>query len=243
MFCKAIISISNFIRLPELFTFTSTMGSNTTFIRFSREDLSNFHEPGFSIVQNGEKEDRRGETKSTGWVLRDWFHKQMPTIECWHVARWIALFESQITRRLPSTSSCGPPPSAARPPFPTALFLQTARPSFSCSTSLSRRLSTSARRREPKAREKEKGPFELAAPAICHMPTFAASPFSSGEETASTTVESAAKLTDLSIGRDLDDRWRSGINQVHGILTIRTLQELDIHCKYSNNYFRRLIRF
>lgn len=29
----------------------------------------------------------------------------MPPIESWHVARWIALFESQITRRLPSTSS------------------------------------------------------------------------------------------------------------------------------------------
>lgn len=29
---------------------------------------------------------------------RDWFHKQMPTIESWQVARWIALFESQITR-------------------------------------------------------------------------------------------------------------------------------------------------
>lgn len=64
----------------------------------------------------------------------------MPTIECWHVARWIALFESQITRRLPSTSSCGPPPSAV-PKLP--LFLPTARPSSSCSTSLSRRLSTS----------------------------------------------------------------------------------------------------
>lgn len=53
--------------------------------------------------------DRAGKIeKSSGWeegwsaagrVLRDWFHKQMPTIESWHVARWIALFESQITRR------------------------------------------------------------------------------------------------------------------------------------------------
>lgn len=85
----------------------------------------------------------------------------MPTIECWHVARWIALFESQITRRLPSTSSCGPPPSAV-PKLAPFLPCPTARPSFSCSTSLLRRLSTS----ETSGREeKEKGPHSKAASA------------------------------------------------------------------------------
>ena len=48
----------------------------------------------------------------------------MPTIECWHVARWIALFESQITR-LPSFHFVLRPSSfgSSQLPFPTALFL------------------------------------------------------------------------------------------------------------------------
>lgn len=55
-------------------------------------------------IEKSTEAQRSAETKRRkieGRILRDWFHKQMPTIESWHVARWIVLFESQITRRLP----------------------------------------------------------------------------------------------------------------------------------------------
>lgn len=67
-------------------------------------------------------------------------------------------------------------------------------------------------------RERERPPFES-----CQRRQFATclrsclpllSLLSVGEESASTTAESAAILAGLSaIGRDLDDRWRPGINQ------------------------------
>lgn len=133
----------------------------------------------------------------------------MPTIECWHVARWIALFESQITRRLPSTSAPAAhllPPSPNSPPSPphgsSFLFL------LHLSSEAPLHLRNLRQRRE-----RERPPFES-----CQRRQFATclrsclpllSLLSVGEESASTTAaESAAILAGLSgrIGRDLDDR-------------------------------------
>ena len=89
---------------------------------------------------------------------------------------------------LPSTSSCGPPPSAARncrfqlPSSSTEtarLLLFLLHLSFEAPLHL--RFANTDRNQERERERGEKGPFELAVPAICHMPTFAASPFSSSK--------------------------------------------------------------
>lgn len=94
-------------------------------------------------------------------------------------------------------------------------------------------------------RERERPPFES-----CQRRQFATclrsclpllSLLSVGEESASTTAESAAILAGLSaIGRDLDDRWRPGINQRDEV----ERDKLNVACNRRNSmniFFFRIV--
>ena len=156
---------------------------------------SNFHSQilqfSRAIVESnetGEEEDRRSETRSTGMSpsglisqtnADDWM------LACRKMDRslWITDYPLAFLPLRPAALLLRQLATAvSNCPLPPQRRLAS---SFSCSTSLSRRLSTFASRirtETKKERERgEKGPFELAVPAICHMPTFAASPFSSSK--------------------------------------------------------------